>query len=781
MNRPSTVSRIRAGLGFSLALACLLGSFEAEAAPSNLKATQGAEKSVRRFSLTIGSSYGGRGLDTLQYAFSDAVGFGKLLADMGGVRPEDMAMLENPTPAQLDAAFAALRTKVTAARAGGRTEAIVYYSGHADGRGLRLGDFPFDYDRFRRKIDSLPVDVRIAVLDACASGAITRLKGGKHRPAFTVDVSSDMKGYAFITSSSPEEASQESDQIRSSFFTHYLVSGLRGAADVSGDGKVTLGEAYQFAFHETLARTERTKGGAQHPAYDMKLSGTGDVVMTDMRSTASELVLESELEGRFFIRNPKGELVAELFKPSNRTVSLGLPPGEYTVRLERARALDTASFSLTQGGRDTLTASAFRPLPRESTAFRGGASESAAAETGRDSTAGFAVSYSDQVDLHAGMNPRYSLSLGLLVNHQSQPFHGLQLAFLGNYASQRVWGSQIGLFGNVVGDSLDGAQASVFLNLAGGTSGFQGAPIMNIAKGMTGWQGSAIANINYGNLKGFQGSAVLNVSRAVVGSQGSAVLNVAAGSVRGVQGTAVLNVADSVRGAQVAGVVNVAAGPAHGAQVAGVLNVARGMEGAQIAGVSNISFGDAKGAQVSPVLNVARDVRGCQVGVVNISRDIQNGIPIGLFNYSHTGLHSVNLWADEQGFQLITLQSGSRHFYTFYTAGEKLTVDRDVLILGGGFGGQYSLRQYYAATDFGFYTLHDNLHFGGMEPFQFRLRALAGYPLLPYLSAFGGVSLNVLWKFDRDGNAFPIGDYQWEMRKDLFGWPGLFAGLRVGV
>ena len=31
---------------------------------------------------------------------------------------------------------------------------------------------------------------------------------------------------------------------------------MRGAADVSGDGKVTLNEAYQFAFHETLGGTE---------------------------------------------------------------------------------------------------------------------------------------------------------------------------------------------------------------------------------------------------------------------------------------------------------------------------------------------------------------------------------------------------------------------------------------------------------------------------------------------------------------------------------------------
>ena len=176
-------------------------------------------EAIRRYCLTIGSNFGGRARDTLLYAGSDAATFGRVLGEMGGVRPEDTRHLDSPTPAGLDSALAALRGKVLAERAGsGRTEVILYYSGHADARGLLLGEAGFDYDRFRRKIDSIPADVRIAVLDACASGAITRLKGGRHRPAFTVDASSDMRGYAFLTSSSPEEASQESDQIGSSFF-----------------------------------------------------------------------------------------------------------------------------------------------------------------------------------------------------------------------------------------------------------------------------------------------------------------------------------------------------------------------------------------------------------------------------------------------------------------------------------------------------------------------------------------------------------------------------------
>ena len=43
---------------------------------------------------------------------------------------------------------------------------------------------------------------------------------------------------AFLTSSAETESAQESDRIRASYFTHYLISGFRGAADLSGDGSI---------------------------------------------------------------------------------------------------------------------------------------------------------------------------------------------------------------------------------------------------------------------------------------------------------------------------------------------------------------------------------------------------------------------------------------------------------------------------------------------------------------------------------------------------------------
>jgi hypothetical protein len=223
--------------------------------------------------------------------------------------------------------------------------------------------------------------VRIAVLDACASGAFTRLKGGTARKPFTIDASSAMRGHAFLTSSAAAESAQESDRIGASYFTHYLVSGFRGAADLSRDGRVTLSEAYQFAFAETLGRTIGTAGGAQHPSYDINLSGTGDVVMTDMRQTTSTLVLGEDLDGRVFIRNAARQLVVELHKPAGRTVDIGLEPGTYDVRVERDRGAYTTRTQTAEGVRVKLDARLFAAATTEPTRLRGEAAFGVAGRT----------------------------------------------------------------------------------------------------------------------------------------------------------------------------------------------------------------------------------------------------------------------------------------------------------------------------------------------------------------------------------------------------------------
>jgi hypothetical protein len=348
-----------------------------------------AGATVRRYALIAGANEGSGDRPTLRFAVSDAERFAAVLRELGGVDERDAIVLEQPGVGTLEKALETLRERTEAVRREGsraprRTEFVFYYSGHADERGLLLGDDRYSYRTLRDRIDAVPADVRIVVLDACASGAITRLKGGRRSPAFLADESSEMRGHAFLTSSSADEAAQESEGIGGSFFTHYLLSGLRGAADVSGEGKVTLNEAYQFAFHETLGRTAETRGGAQHPAYDIQLSGTGDVVMTDLRQASAGLVLAQDLDGRFYVHNDREELVAELFKARGRRVELRLAPGTYEVRCERPGEAFLARAEVKEGATVVLEGTQMDPTTPEPTLRRGGPAPPRYAVSGRN-------------------------------------------------------------------------------------------------------------------------------------------------------------------------------------------------------------------------------------------------------------------------------------------------------------------------------------------------------------------------------------------------------------
>ena len=329
---------------------------------------------VRRLVLIAAANRGGDDRPALKYALTDAERFDQVMQWLGGVDAGDVVILKQPRGGELDAALEDLKQRIAALRRSTRavrTEVFFYYSGHADEKGLLLGNDRLSYGTLRDRLESVPADVRIGILDACASGAVTRMKGGKVRSPFTVDQSSDMRGQAFLASSSADESAQESDRLGGSFFTHYLISGMRGAADVSGDGRVTLNEAYQFAFNETLSRTVGTKGGPQHPVYDITMSGTGDVIVTDLRQTTAGFVVAPAVEGRFYVLDERKRLVLEFYKQPGRAVDIGLEPGVYDVRFERAPKALRGRLELKEGAHQALDLAGFGPTTVEFTRLRG--------------------------------------------------------------------------------------------------------------------------------------------------------------------------------------------------------------------------------------------------------------------------------------------------------------------------------------------------------------------------------------------------------------------------
>jgi hypothetical protein len=303
-----------------------------------LWASAAAAEAPRRFSLCIGNAEGGPGTRPLRYAERDARRIHDILTRLGGVEPEDAKLLLSSSAADVRRALAELGQKAQAAKAAGQgTLLVVYYSGHAKDGELRLGSSRMPVSELRAALQESPADVRIGFVDSCQSGAITRAKGLREAPAVDVDklhaaASNGPKGLVLIASSAADEESQESDEINASFFTHYLATGLLGDADVSGDGKVTLAEAYAYAYGRTLGATAATRAGAQHPVYQFDLGGAGDVVLTELQRRTGGLVFGQAAEGLFVVLDGTRRAVAEVAKAPGAERRLALAPGRYLVK-----------------------------------------------------------------------------------------------------------------------------------------------------------------------------------------------------------------------------------------------------------------------------------------------------------------------------------------------------------------------------------------------------------------------------------------------------------------
>ena len=290
------------------------------------------EMYIRRFAFIVGANRGGAGRVTLNYAVEDARSIKKVLEDMGGVMAGDTRFLSEPNRETFFREMSALSGDIERSRSTfRRIEVIFYYSGHSDEENILLGGERLSYGEFKDAIMALKVDVRIAILDSCASGAMTLPKGVIKKSPFLMDTAYDMKGYAFMTSSSANEAAQESSRLKRSYFTHNLISGMRGAADMNQDGRITLNEAYQFAFDGTLTQTEKTMAGPQHPSYHIQMSGTGDVVITEIWKSSAVLVLGKDIAGSIYIHNRDNVLLVELKKTGGREISVGLDAGSYRI------------------------------------------------------------------------------------------------------------------------------------------------------------------------------------------------------------------------------------------------------------------------------------------------------------------------------------------------------------------------------------------------------------------------------------------------------------------
>lgn len=297
-----------------------------------LSASAFAQAPETRWALVVGENTGFNDEDVLRYAEEDAKKVLKTLEAVGGVTPEHAVSVLGTNADKLRETFKAFSERLEQ-EASPNDVLFVYVSSHAGDGELHLAGSKLPLDELTQFVKKVKPGVAVLVLDACRSGFVTRTKGLKPVPTQVKVDAGDLEGRVFISASGSDEYAQESDEIKGSYFTHHWVTGLRGAADTSCDGKVTLDEAYQWAYGRTLESTFGTQGGIQRPAFKVDLHGRGELVLTEPATARARLTLGASAAGHWLVvAAQSGTVIADLEKPPG-TVELAVPPGAYRVRL----------------------------------------------------------------------------------------------------------------------------------------------------------------------------------------------------------------------------------------------------------------------------------------------------------------------------------------------------------------------------------------------------------------------------------------------------------------
>jgi len=224
-------------------------------------------------------------LPTLRYADDDAVRYYHFLEPISrGVvllsvldretqrrYPTVANTAEPPTLENLKHAVAKIDEQIGRDRAVGKKPVLfVVFSGHGgrmpDGSGfLAMLDGRLTRERFYRDLlANIPTYLTHLVIDACYAGALVGTRGvfgdpNKETDAKSVsialqqakrliddDVLARLPNVGVLAAAGSSQQAHEWEPIQAGVFTHELLSGLRGAADVNGDGEITYSEIHAF-------------------------------------------------------------------------------------------------------------------------------------------------------------------------------------------------------------------------------------------------------------------------------------------------------------------------------------------------------------------------------------------------------------------------------------------------------------------------------------------------------------------------------------------------------
>jgi hypothetical protein len=315
-------------------------------------------------------------LQPLRYADDDAAAFAQFARDAGAAHaivlsnfdadttrrvPRQALQARPPLLAELRRAVRELNERFARDRAAGvESDVLLSYSGHGvvkDGgpAALTLADGELTHEGlYREVLAALEARFVHVVVDACHAAAIVRPRDAQ---AEIVALAADevranvsrvtLRGLpnvgALIATSASAQA-QEWDGWQQGVFSHQVLSGLRGGADVNGDLRIEYSEMAAF-----LSAANREVGDPQvrvRPVVKAPEAAprAALVNLSNGHSQAAFLVGHAESLGRIWVESEDGERIADvrsdfehylrLLVPAGQRLFVGSARGESEVRLK---------------------------------------------------------------------------------------------------------------------------------------------------------------------------------------------------------------------------------------------------------------------------------------------------------------------------------------------------------------------------------------------------------------------------------------------------------------
>ena len=224
-----------------------------------------------KYALVIGNTeYADTGLAQLTSPGKDAEDFGRVLKDPRICAFDDVKVLLNQPEHIVRRAI-----EVYFDQRKPDDLIVFYFSGHGirDELGAlylavkntvrsRLRSTAVKSDYIREIMEQSRSQRQVLILDCCNSGAFAQgTKAAMGASMGTAVAFEAGYGRIILTASDATQFAWEGDKIigdtNNSLFTHFLVDGLEGKADIDGDGCITVDELYDYAYDKVKLATPK--------------------------------------------------------------------------------------------------------------------------------------------------------------------------------------------------------------------------------------------------------------------------------------------------------------------------------------------------------------------------------------------------------------------------------------------------------------------------------------------------------------------------------------------